>query len=184
MFNKNIDIYGVHANYLKDLCELRGNVADKDAHNNFKIFKAYVDAYILCPLIGFQYGRKGKIEDNPKGDAGILVEQLFKRINELKFVYQVLMLVDEESEPDKEKRIYRAFNTTEKTEEDKKLVEDCMRIYNEYFLGGVEVLHEQFVDQCIDRDQYLLKMYQFTKKFNEDQDGEALKASIDKILNG
>ena len=38
MFNSNFDITGVHANYLKDLCELRGNVADKDQHNNFKIF--------------------------------------------------------------------------------------------------------------------------------------------------
>lgn len=184
MFNSNINIYGVHANYLKDLCELRANVADKDAHNNFKIFKAYVDAYILCPLIGYQYGRKGKMEGSAENNAGIMVEQLFNRIKELKFVYQVLMLVDEESEPDKEKRIYRAFNTSEKSDEDKQLVKDGMRIYNEYFLGGVEVLHEEFVDQCIDRDQYLLKMYQFTKKFNEDQDGDALKESIDKYLNG
>ena len=58
-----------------------------------------------------------------------------------------------------------------------------MRIFNEYFLGGIEVLHEQFVDTCVDRDAYLLKMYQFTKQFNEEQDGDALKAGIDKILN-
>lgn len=51
------------------------------------------------------------------------------------------------------------------------------------FSKRVEVLHEQFVKECIDRDQYLLKMYQFTKKFNEEQDGDALKAGIDKILN-
>lgn len=44
MFNTNFDITGIHANYLKDLCELRGNVADKDQHSNFKIFKAYIDA--------------------------------------------------------------------------------------------------------------------------------------------
>ena len=72
---------------------------------------------------------------------------------------------------------------TEKTDEDKAMVAENMRIFNEYFLGGVEVLHEQFVKECIDRDQYLLKMYQFTKKFNEEQDGDALKAGIDKILN-
>lgn len=58
-----------------------------------------------------------------------------------------------------------------------------MIIFNEYFLGGVEVLYEQFVKECIDKDQYLLKMYQFTKKFNEEQDGEALKSSIAEILN-
>ena len=50
MFNTNFDITGIHANYLKDLCELRGNVADKDQHSNFKIFKAYIDAYIFYLL--------------------------------------------------------------------------------------------------------------------------------------
>ena len=183
MFNTNFDITGIHANYLKDLCELRGNVADKDQHSNFKIFKAYIDAYILCPLIGYQYSRKEKMGSAADGDVGILAEQIIKRSQELKYVYQILMLVDEESEPDEEKRIYRAFNFSEKTDEDKAMVAENMRIFNEYFLGGVEVLHEQFVKECIDRDQYLLKMYQFTKKFNEEQDGDALKAGIDKILN-
>lgn len=183
MFDTNFDITGVHANYLKDLCELRGNVADKDQHNSFKIFKAYIDAYILCPLIGYQYSRKGKMGSAADGDVGILAEQIIKRSPELKYVYQILMLVDEDSEPDEEKRVYRAFNFSEKTDEDKALIASNMKIFNEYFLGGVEVMHEQFTKECIDRDQYLLKMYQFTKKFFEEQDGEALKAGIDKILN-
>ena len=183
MFNTNFDITGIHANYLKDLCELRGNVPDKEQHANFKIFKAYVDAYVLCPLIGYQYGRKGQMGSASEGDLGILAEQIIKRSGELKYVYQIIMLVDEESEPDPERRIYRAFNFSEKTDEDKAMIEENMRLFNSYFLGGVEVLHEQFVDECIDRDQYLNKMYMFTKQFNEEQDGDALKASIDKILN-
>lgn len=126
---------------------------------------------------------KGKMGSAADGDVGILAEQMIKRSQELKYVYQILMLVDEESEPDEEKRIYRAFNFSEKTDEDKAMVVENMRIFNAYFLGGVEVLHEQFVRECIDRDQYLFKMYQFTKKFNEEQDGDALKVGIDKILN-
>lgn len=183
MFDTNFDITGIHANYLKDLCELRGNVSDKEQHNNFKIFKAYVDAYILCPLIGYQYSRKGTMGSAADGDVGILAEQIVRRSKELKYVYQVIMLVDEESEPDVDKRVYRAFNFSEKTEEDRAMIADCMNLYNEYFLGGLEVLHEQFVDECVDRDQYLLKMYRFTKNFYEEQDGEALKAGIDKYLN-
>ena len=183
MFDSNFDITGIHANYLKDLCMLRGNVAEKEQHSNFKIFKAYIDAYILCPIIGYQYSRKGKMGSAADGTVGILAEQIIKRSSELKFVYQVLMLVDEESEPDLDNRVYRAFNFSEKTNEGKALVAEGMRIYNEYFLGGVEVLHEQFVDECIDDDQYLLKMFQFTKNFYVEQDGDALKAGIDKILN-
>lgn len=93
------------------------------------------------------------------------------------------MLIDEESEPDVEKRVYRAFNFSEKTDEDKALIANNMRIFNEYFLGGVEVLHEQFVEKCIDRDSYLLRMYQFTKEFNEEQNADSLKESIDRLLN-
>ena len=93
------------------------------------------------------------------------------------------MLVDEESEPDIEKRVYRAFNFSENTEEDRQMIRDNMKIFNEYFLGGLEVMHEIFVQECVDRDSYLHKMYDFTKKFNEEQDGEALKAEIDKILS-
>ena len=44
MFDSNMNFYGVQANYLKDLCELRKNVPDYDQHVNFKIFHSYVDA--------------------------------------------------------------------------------------------------------------------------------------------
>ena len=106
-----------------------------------------------------------------------------KRSKELKYVYQILMLADEESEPDVDKRVYRAFNFSEKTQEEKEAIAENVKIYNAYFLGGLEVLHEMFVDECIDDDAYLNKIFEFTRKFNEDQDGEALKAGIDKILN-
>ena len=117
------------------------------------------------------------------GDVGMLAEQIVKRSQELRYVYQILMLIDEDSESDMDKRLYRAFNFSEKTQEDREMIEENMRIFNSYFLGGIEVLHEQFVDECVDRDAYLRKMYEFTKKFNEEQDGEALKAGIDKYLN-
>ena len=183
MFNNDFKITGKHANYWKDLCELAGNVPDRDQHANFKIFKAYIDAYITCPIIGYHYNRKGKIDNSVPGEAGMLAAIITKRSAELKFVYQIIMLLDEESEPDPDRRIYRAFNFSEKTEEDRKFIAENMAIYNAYFLGGLEVLHEQFVDECLDRDAYLLKMYQFAKEFYESQDGEALESAINQILS-
>lgn len=183
MFDTNFDISGKHANYLKDLCELRGNVTDKDQHNNFKIFKSYVDAYILCPLIGYQYSRKAKMGSVAEGDVGILAEQIIKNSSKLTYIYQVLMLVDEESEPDLEKRIYRAFNFSEKSDEDIKMIKDNMQIFNEYFLGGVEVLHEIFVDACVDRDAYIQKMYEYTKSFHDEQDSDKLNEAINRLLS-
>ena len=183
MFNNDFRITGKHANYWKDLCELAGNVPDRDQHANFKIFKAYIDAYITCPIIGYHYNRKGKIDNSVQGDAGMLAAIITKRSAELKFVYQIIMLLDEESEPDLDRRIYRAFNFSEKTEEDRKLIAKNMAVFNAYFLGGLEVLHEQFVDECLDQDAYLLKIYQFAKEFYESQDGEALESAINQILS-
>ena len=117
------------------------------------------------------------------GDVGILLEQISKKRSELRFVYQIIMLIDEDSEPDEEKRIYRAFKLSESSDEDKERIAENMKIFNEYFFGGIEVLHEQFVDECTDDDSYMRRMFEYVKKFNEEQDGEALKASIDSFLN-
>lgn len=183
MFNKDFRITGKHANYWKDLCALAGNVPDREMHNNFKIFKAYIDAYITCPIIGFQFNRKGAIDNSVPGDAGMLAEVITKRSKELKFVYQIIMLLDTDSEPDVDKRVFRAFNFSEETEEERKAIAENMAIYNAFFLGGLEVFHEQFVDECFDEDAYFQKMYSFAKQFYESQDGEALENAINQILN-
>lgn len=183
MFDGNQDFYGIQANYLKDLCELRGNVPDKALHSNFKVFNSYVDAYIVCPLIGYLFGRRIPMGSASDGDVGILYEQISKKKSELRFVYQIIMLIDEESEPDKERRIFRAFRLSETADEDKAQMAENMKIFNEFFLGGIDVMHEQFVDQCTDDASYLKRIYEFVTHFNSEQDTEALKTSIDQILN-
>ena len=85
MFDKDYKITGKHANYWKDLCELAGNVPDRDQHANFKIFRAYVDAYVTCPIIGFVYNRKGRIDNSVQGDAGMLAAAVIKHAQELKY---------------------------------------------------------------------------------------------------
>lgn len=183
MFDKDYEITGIHVRYLKGLCKLAGNVPDRDQYNNFKIFNSYIDAYIVCPLIGYQFNKKGIIDNSIDADAGIMTEVLGKRRQELKYVYQTLMLVDVDSEPDENKRLFRAFNFSEETPEDKKFIEDNMKVYESYFLGGLKVLHEEFVEQCNDDDDYLKQIFDFVRRFYDEQDGDAIKKGIDKILN-
>lgn len=183
MFDHDISINGPQVGQLKDLCELAGNVPDAAEHNNYKIFKAYVDAYVLCPLIGYHYSRRLKPGSQKDGHIGIRANELISRSRELKFIYQILMLIDEDSEPDKDKRIYRAFNFSEKTKEDQEFIRNNMAIYNEYFLGGVEVLHQEIVEKCTDIDSYERRIFEYVKQFNEEQDLEALKESINSFLN-
>ena len=161
---------------------MAGNVPDREQHNNFKIFSAYIDAYVVCPLIGFQYNRKSVIDNSEEGNAGMLAEVFGKRRQELKYVYQIIMMLDTDSEPDEDKRLYRAFKFAAETPEDKSLIEENMKIYNAYFLGGLEILHEEFVEQCHDDDDYLKQMYDYVKRFYDEQDGDAIRDGINKYL--
>ena len=136
MFDKDYKITGKHANYWKDLCELAGNVPDRDQHANFKIFRAYVDAYVTCPIIGFVYNRKGRIDNSVQGDAGMLAAAVIKHAQELKYVYQIIMLLDSDSEPDSDKRVYRAFNFSEETEEGRALVAGDIQFIFSWRLRG------------------------------------------------
>ena len=182
MFDKDFKITGKHAGYWKDLCVLAGNVPDREEHNNFKIFKAYIDAYILCPIIGYQHNRKGVMEKSDTESAGMLSEVIIKRSSELKFIYQIIMLADEEAEPDPDKRIYKATTFSEQKEEDKKMISENMKLFNSYFLGGLEVLHEEFVEKCITDNDYLKAIFDYVRHFEQEQDGEGLKNSINEFL--
>ena len=63
------------------------------------------------------------------------------------------------------------------------MIKNNMKVYNAYFLGGLEILHEQFVQQCISDDDYLKKIFDYVRHFAEEQNGELISASIEKLLN-
>lgn len=128
------------------------------------------------------YNRKSVIDNSEEGNAGMLAEVFGKRRQELKYVYQIIMMLDTDSEPDEDKRLYRAFKFAAETPEDKSLIEENMKIYNAYFLGGLEILHEEFVEQCHDDDDYLKQMYDYVKRFYDEQDGDAIRDGINKYL--
>ena len=93
------------------------------------------------------------------------------------------MLLDEESEPDEDKRLYRAFKFSEEKPEDAALINKNMDIFNAYFLGGLEILHEEFVEQCQDTDDYLKHIYDYVNRFYDEQDGDAIRNGINKYFN-
>ena len=45
------------------------------------------------------------------------------------------------------------------------------------------ILHEEFVEQCTDADDYLKQMYSYVKRFHDEQDGDAIREGINKYLD-
>lgn len=158
MFSKEYSFYGKHADMVKFL------TSKVDSKSSFKFFERNIDVYILAPIIGFLYGRKSTKDDTSVTTTKIFPEQLIKETIQLKYNYQLIMLIDQKNEPLLENRIDKAFRYYggKEGEKDKNLFE-------EYVLGGVEVLYEKVTDfgKAITIDDYVNNLYDFLEEFHE-----------------
>lgn len=178
MFDRDFQIRGKYATYWKALSRTPGNASETSA--NFKVFENYIHVYMIAPIIGALYSRRATIDpkDDNKDTAGMLAEILIKNQSKLKYIYRLIMLVDESSSISKEDRINRAFREDNNEES----VTEGLKIFNEYFLGGLEVLYETFVESCDNEDDYINKIFEFVDGFYKEQNIESLEIDVDKLL--
>ena len=167
MFDKDMQIKGKHATYWKALTQLPGNA--QATSNNFKIFENYIYVYMVAPIIGLINNRKGFIDphDENKDTAGMLAEVQIKNSSKLKYIYRLIILNDESENLSQEERINRAFRYDEENNPDD--IKRGMETYTAYFLGGLEILYEEFVEKCITEDDYITRMYEFIYEFKSEQ---------------
>lgn len=178
MFDKDMQIRGKHATYWKALTQLPGNAVETS--KNFKIFENYIYVYMVAPIIGLLNGRKGQYDptDQSKDTAGMLAEIQIKNASKLKYIYRLIMLVDDSEGLTDEEKINRAFREENNDESVKK----GMELYHAYFLGGLEVLYETFVLGCITEDDYIRKMFDFVSEFRDEQAIDDLAVDIESLL--
>lgn len=180
MFDMDFQIRGTYATYWKALAKTQADKSASEVSAKFKIFNRYVDAYMLAPIIGLLNNRKGEINplDENKDNAGMLAEILIKNQPRLKYIYRLIILLDDTTDISKEERINRAF----REDHNKESVAEGMKTFNAYFLGGLEVLYENFVLSCTTNDDYITKIYEFVDEFKNEQDIESLEIDLDKLL--
>ena len=182
MFDREITVRGKYAAYLKSLCQLPGNVSDKDKalYHNFKIFETYVGAYMVAPIIGLLNGKKASYEvnDDSKESAGILEGVLIKNASKLKYIYRLIILSDDSEALSDEEKINRAFREDDNEES----VKRGMELYTAYFLGGLEILYDTFVQGCVTDDDCIKKIFDFITEFKEEQSIDDLTVAIEDLL--
>lgn len=155
MFDKQYRFTGTHAQMVSDLTSVF------DESSKSKLFDRNLDVYINAPLVGFIYKRKGtKNFDSEIADQSIFPEQLIKNYDTLEYVFRLILLLDEEYEPDEKKRLDKAFRYFGKNEND-------LKLFDEYVLGGVEFLHEKLIAGANKPDDYVHKLFDFLDDFNE-----------------
>lgn len=178
MFDRDYQIRGMHATYWKTLCKTPTDKVGVNPGGQFKIFERYVDAYMVAPLLGCLYGKKGS-KDLPDSDddAGMLAAVLIANQQRLTYIYRIIMLTDKSTGLSEDERIDRAFRDDTNDE----AVKNNMQLFNDYFLGGLELLYDAFVLNCTTDDDYINKIYEYVSAFKKDQNIDYVKT--DNLVN-
>jgi hypothetical protein len=159
MFDSEYEFFGKHADYARSLVTQNGStVCTKPFMYNWQL-------YLSAPVIGFLNHRRAVIDINKDiKPTSIFLEQFTRRKSDFEFVYKLIMLLNKKKESDFNTRISKAFYeiNTDAAVEDESL-------YNEYVLGGVEVLYESIIqDQNADPERILSNLLIFICNFNDE----------------
>jgi hypothetical protein len=158
MFDKQYRFRGRHALRVDALTSVFDNVSKA------KIFERNVDVYTNAPLVGFLYGRKSDLDDtkNPETNQiynqNVMGDRVIYSQEELLFNFRLIMLLDEEYEPDEDKRIDKAFRHTGENSADEER-------FDSYVRGGIDVLYEKLIEGATSPEEYVSRLYDFVEEF-------------------
>ncbi len=155
MFDKEYVFHGKHAEIVKRLTAALG------PKTKAKVFTTNYDVYAVAPIIGYLYGRRADIDKSSDETTKIFTDKMMVESDNLKFNYRILMLLLNKAQSDEERQriVFKIDNDDEaRAEYDK--------IYNEYVLGGVEILGEKILADASTVDDYIINAYNFMDEFN------------------
>lgn len=139
--------------------------------------KAYVSNYRLMidsALVGFLYGKK-KEESEGGSEKKIQDQTIIENGEEFKYVYRLIMLSDEENEPDPDKRIDKAFKIIGTDSEEARNDE---KLFKQYVCGGLEIIYEKLIKEALEEEDFLENLSGFVEEidvqYNESVDRDAV----------
>lgn len=154
MFDKEYTFKGSHAD---KVIKLTAKFDDKN-----QIFKRNYDVYLMAPIVGFLYQRKAEPDNDGDRNTKIFPEILINNKDDLAFNYRLIMLLDKKNAQDIEERVNKAFRlfNSDKAVDDEKL-------YDQYVLGGVEILYEKIIGTATSPEEYLSNLYDFMEEMDD-----------------
>lgn len=173
MFDKQYRFTGTHAAMVNELTSVF------DEESKTKLFERNYDVYINAPLIGFLYKQKG-IKNNNDVDVSeqnIFPEILINNSEQLKYIFRLILLLDEEYEPQKEERLDKAFRKFGQDEND-------LALFDTYVLGGVEILYDKLIKGAANSSEYINRLYDFIEEFHERFNSEISNTEILDLCRG
>ncbi len=170
MFDKQYRFLGSHAEKVVYLTALF------DKESKAKLFERNIDVYINAPILGFLYNRKAtKNSDGNVSAQNVFPEQMINNSDKLKYILQLILLLDSENEPDEEKRVDRAFRTIGQDAD--------LELFDQYVLGGVDLLYEKLIEGATDSNEIVERLYEFTEEFQDRFNSDITNENILELCN-
>ena len=157
MFDTQYRFYGSHADKATAL------LANIENEKNTALFDSAMRLYVTAAKVGFVFKQKGERNNNsqtPNYDKSIFAEQMLKIQEECKWILRMILLLDEEYEPDKEKRLDKAFRNLGQNEND-------LKLFDSYVLGGVDILYEKLISDSSSSTDILNNVFLFLDDYND-----------------
>ena len=108
----------------------------------------------------------------------MLAEIQIKNAAKLKYIYRLIILTDDSQGLTNEEKINWAF----REDDNEDSVKRGMELYTSYFFGGLEILYNEFVNECITDDDYVRKMYEIVSEFKDEQNIDDLTVDVEALL--
>lgn len=140
------------------------------------IFERNLDVYLAAGVVGAIYNRKDimfKIdaEKNNESKTTINASQLLgAESTRIKFLTSLIFMIESHDKDYDENELLKLafsdwFNTSsnEKISEDK----DKYKLFNEYVVGGIDILYDKIIGKSNDPDSYLRNYYKFIEEVDK-----------------
>lgn len=132
-FKKEFEFRGKHARMAGELCILN------DYEHTY--FRRVIDVYVLAAIVGFRLDRKAEVDISPNESKSIFPEQMIGAKEDLDFIMQMMMILENRERLSAEESVKKAFKGVETKEE----FEYYRNLFHSYVRGGVEELYERLV---------------------------------------
>ena len=178
MFEGDFTISGKHATYVKYL---------KDS----KVFNRYIDVYMAGAVLGALYEKRAG--QTPSSDrARIYADAFDTERNRCHEIFKVVILSDTSKPWSAEERANICFRYRDRmdemampsvTQEEIKIMKEAKKLFDEYALGGIELLYDCFSgNTAMDEDgivdcayKTLFDQYNLIENLQEDDDAKLLR---------
>lgn len=163
LFRNQVRFFGKHGVYAEELSPdnaFKNDETKPDAIRFKRLFNRIIDVYMIGALVGFVYKEKAP-QDGNEQTKNIMGETLSGEHDRMMFTYQLIMLLDKDSEPDLNERIRRAFSSDEEVQN------KGFALFNDYARGGIERLHTELIEGAATADDLTRNLMDFMDDFHD-----------------